>query len=153
MLRRLGQLRRRVAARHARGWRTRGAAASAGRSTAEIEELLALARLSFLQLQRAWDRADLSAMRLMATAPLLEDLREQLEQRGPEPNRTEVLRLDARLLDVEELSEAFVASVEFTGLIRERQGEGAQPFRELWLLADVKAAGRGWKLARVQSLS
>jgi predicted lipid-binding transport protein (Tim44 family) len=153
MLRRLGRLRQRVADRHARGWRKRRAPISAGRTSAEIEELLELARSSFMQLQRAWDHADLGAMRLMATAPLLEDLREQLAQRGPEPNCTEVLQLDARLLAVEELAEAFVASVEFSGLIRERQGEGALPFRELWLLADVKAAGRGWKLARVQSLS
>ncbi len=138
MLRRLSQLRRRVAAR---------------RSAEEAEALLELARLSFLQLQRAWDHADLGAMKKMATAPLLEDLREQLAQRGPEPNRTEVLRLDARLLGVEELTEAFVASVEFSGLIREQQDGSALPFRELWLLANVKSAGRGWKLARVQSLS
>jgi hypothetical protein len=54
---------------------------------------------------------------------------------------------------MEELHEAFVASVEFSGLIREQQDRAAAPFRELWLLANVKAAGCGWKLARVQSLS
>ncbi len=43
--------------------------------------------------------------------------------------------------------------MEFSGLIRERSDRGAEPFRELWLLANVKAAGGGWKLARVQSLS
>ena len=54
---------------------------------------------------------------------------------------------------LEELREAFVASVEFSGVIRERRDVAAAPFRELWLLADVKAAGRGWQLAQVQSLS
>lgn len=124
-----------------------------GGSAPDVDELLRVARLSFMQLQAAWDRADLSAMGMLATEPLLEELRSQLAERGPGPNHTEVLALDARLLALEELREAFVASVEFSGLIRERLDHGAAPFRELWLLANVKAADRGWQLARVQSLS
>jgi predicted lipid-binding transport protein (Tim44 family) len=104
-------------------------------------------------MQAAWDEADIPALAALTTENLLEDLRWQLEQRGPAPNRTEVLKLDARLLAMEELREAFVASVEFSGVIREQLDSGAAPFRELWLLANLKAAGRGWRLARVQSLS
>jgi len=139
----LKRLRRRVAVRQAVRRRHGG----------DIDELLRLARLSFVQLQAAWDRADLHAIGALTTEPLLAELRDQLEQRGPVPNRTEVIELDARLLALEELREAFVASVEFSGLIRERVDESAAPFRELWLLANVKAADRGWQLARVQSLS
>ena len=120
---------------------------------AELDDFLAVARQSFVRLQAAWDAADLSALSALTTETLLADLREQLDARGPGPNRTEVLSLDARLLALEELQEAFVASVEFSGLIRERRDRAAAPFRELWLLANVKAAGCGWKLARVQSLS
>ena len=119
----------------------------------EIDELLRVARLSFVQLQAAWDRADLSALGNLATESLLEDLRLQLVERGPGPNRTEVLSLDARLLQLEELQEAFLASVDFSGLIREETDAAPTPFRELWLLAKLKNAGQGWQLARVQSLS
>jgi len=115
--------------------------------------VLQLARLSFVQFQAAWDRADLQSLSALATAPLLEDLRSQLAERGPGPNHTEVLQVEARLLALEEMREAFVASVEFSGLIRERLDDAAAPFRELWLLANVKTAGRGWQLAQVQSLS
>lgn len=118
-----------------------------------MEELLQVARLSFVALQAAWDRADVPALAALATGPLLADLKDQLAVRGTESNHTEVLQLDARLLGWEELHEAFVASVEFTGLIREHIDDAASPFRELWLLARVKSAGRDWKLARVQSLS
>jgi predicted lipid-binding transport protein (Tim44 family) len=138
----LRRLRRRVAARRAR----RG-------DVPEVQELLQLARMSFVQLQAAWDRADLGAIGALTTEPLLAELRDQLALRGSEPNHTEVIALDARLLALEELREAFVASVEFSGLIRERIDASAAPFRELWLLANVKAADRGWQLARVQSLS
>jgi predicted lipid-binding transport protein (Tim44 family) len=119
----------------------------------DLQAFLQVARDSFVQMQAAWDRADLPALGLLTTDALLDDLREQLTQRGPGPNRTEVLELQARLLALEEMSEAFVASVEFSGLIREHLEDRAAPFKELWLLANVKAANRGWQLARVQSLS
>lgn len=148
MLKRLRPLSR---LKNAARWR-RGRTAQQERQ-AQVDELLQLARLSFLRLQAAWDSADLGALRDLATAPLLDDLRHQLAQRGPGPNRTEVLRLDARLLSLEDLQEALLASVEFSGLIREQHERDATPFRELWMLASVKSAGPGWKLARVQALS
>jgi predicted lipid-binding transport protein (Tim44 family) len=120
---------------------------------AEVDELLSLARASFVQMQAAWDRADLPAMACLATGPLLEELRCQLLERGPGLNHTEVVSLKARLLSMDDLSEAQVASVEFSGLIQEDPAGGPEPFRELWLLANIKAAGHGWKLARVQALA
>lgn len=147
MLNRLGQLKR---LKSAARWRPRPTALQ--QRQAQEDELLQLARLSFMRLQAAWDLADLGALRDFATAPLLDDLRHQLAQRGPGPNHTEVLQLSARLLSLDDLQEALLASVEFSGFIRERHECEAAPFRELWMLASIKAAGPGWKLARVQSL-
>ena len=143
MLSQLIRLKRRAAAQHA---------PSAPPVSRDVEDFLEVARSSFVRLQAAWDAADLRALAALTTEQLLADLREQLVARGPGPNRTEVLALDARLLAIEELQEAFVASVEFSGLIRERLDDAAAPFRELWLLADLKATGCGWRLARVQAL-
>jgi predicted lipid-binding transport protein (Tim44 family) len=150
MLTRLAHLRGRVAARRRGGPLAPGGAVAA---SPDVEAFLHVARQSFVRLQAAWDAADLPALATLTTDTLLEDLRLQLQQRGPSPNRTEVLKLDARLLAMEELREAFVASVEFSGVIREQLDAGAAPFRELWLLANLKSADRGWQLARVQSLS
>ena len=116
-----------------------------------------MARQSFVQVQAAWDAADLKTLANFTTEPLLADLRCQLQARGPGPNSTEVLSLHAELLALEELREAYVASVEFSGLIREHLGSAAAPFRELWLLANPKgdahhALEKGWRLAGVQSL-
>jgi len=133
--------------------RARAARREARARQLQVDELLQLARLSFMRLQLAWDTADLGALGELATRQLLDELRDQLVQRGPGPNHTEVLQLQARLLSLDDLHEAMLASVEFTGLIREHQTDEAAPFRELWMLASVKAAGPGWKLARVQSLS
>lgn len=119
----------------------------------EVDELLTLARATFVQMQAAWDRADLHALGRLATGPLLEELRCQLQERGPAENRTEVVSLKARLLSMDDLRDAQVASVEFSGLIQEDPEFAAAPFRELWLLANVKAADHGWRLARVQALA
>jgi len=154
---RLNRMSSRMAERVARQlsqWRQRrNLGGLPGAAASDVEEVLRVARLSFVQLQAAWDRADLGALGQITTGPLLEDLRQQLAERGPGLNRTEVVSLDARLLSVEELHEAYVATVEFSGLIGEALDTVACPFRELWLLANVKAEGRGWQLARVQSLS
>jgi predicted lipid-binding transport protein (Tim44 family) len=125
---------------------------SATSSPLDVDAFLQVARQSFVSLQAAWDAADIATLSRLTTEPLLEELRDQLAERGPLPNHTEVLRLEARLLALEELREAFVASVEFSGLIRERVDDRAAPFRELWLLANPKTAALGWRLARVQAL-
>jgi predicted lipid-binding transport protein (Tim44 family) len=120
----------------------------------DVEQFLALARLSFVHLQAAWDAGDVGTLERLTTGPLLADLREQLAARGATLNRTDVLELQARLLAFEELRDAFVASVEFSGLIREDDGAEAAPFRELWLLTRLKPGhGEAWQLARVQALA
>ncbi len=152
MLRRVGRLPQRLLQRS----RERRAGLLAARD-GDLQAFLQVAQRSFVEMQGAWDRADLPAIGRFVTEPLLAELREQLQARGESPNRTEVLELHAQLLALEELHEAFVASVEFSGLIREQLGQAARPFRELWLLAKPKdeprSQDRGWQLARVQSLS
>jgi predicted lipid-binding transport protein (Tim44 family) len=119
----------------------------------DVDAFLDVARRSFVCVQQAWDRADLAALSAFATEPLFEELRSQLAERGPLPNHTEVIRIEARLLAVEDLREAQVASVEFSGLIREQQGARPTPFRELWMLARLQGGEPGWRVARVQALS
>lgn len=127
----------------------------------DVDHFLRLAQLSFVRLQAAWDAGDLAVLERLTTGPLLADLREQLQARGGELNRTDVLDLQARLLAFEELREAFVASVEFSGLIRERDDGAASEFRELWLLTRLKPEAMSppapqpetWQLAQVQALA
>lgn len=158
-LRRLRCLRHRLVARHAKASARRRVRAAG----VDIESLLTLARQSFVQMQAAWDARDLRALEAFTTAPLMADLRAQLQclpgQAGERrAERTEVVSLRAELLALEELREAFVASVEFSGEIRERCDCHAAPFRELWLLARAKHDEphprlTDWRVAGVQSLS
>jgi predicted lipid-binding transport protein (Tim44 family) len=116
-------------------------------------EVLSAARSRFLRLQAAWDAGDVAALGHLTTPDMLEELLDVLTARGSEPNRTHVLTLHAELLACEELNAAYLASVEFSGLIRESADAAAVPFRELWMLAGSKGdASPSWRLARQQAL-
>jgi predicted lipid-binding transport protein (Tim44 family) len=119
------------------------------------EVLLADLRRLFVHLQDAWDRHEMHALGALTTREMLAELCRELPARslGGEASRsTEVVTLRAELLGFETLAEALVASVEFSGLIRESADSGAVPFRELWMLTRSKRGGEGWRLARHQAL-
>ena len=116
------------------------------------DALLGEARAGFLRLQEAWDAGDVAALSHLTTPDMLAELLDVLTARGSEPNRTHVLTLHAELLALEELGAAYLASVEFSGLIRESADAAAVPFRELWMLAGTKDGSPSWRLARQQAL-
>ena len=115
-------------------------------------EVLEAARSRFLRLQAAWDAGDVQALGQLTTPDMLQELLPVLGNRVGGPSRTDVITLHAKLLDVEELGAAWLASVEFSGLIRESAEQGAVPFRELWMLAAAKDGASSWRLARQQAL-
>ncbi|MGZ8259861.1 MAG: Tim44 domain-containing protein [Caldimonas sp.] len=115
-------------------------------------EVLAAARTRFLGLQAAWDAGDLQALGLYTTPGMLQELLPVLTERSTGASRTDVVTLHAELLGVEEVGAAWLASVEFSGLIRESAEGGAVPFRELWMLAAAKDGAPSWRLARQQAL-
>jgi predicted lipid-binding transport protein (Tim44 family) len=115
-------------------------------------EVLEAARSRFLRLQAAWDAGDVQTLGHLTTPDMLQELLPVLRNRLGGPSRTDVITLHATLLDIEELGAAWLASVEFSGLIRESAEQGAVPFRELWMLAAAKDGARSWRLARQQAL-
>jgi len=118
----------------------------------DSEQVLDAARGRFLRLQAAWDAADISALTSLTTPDMLEELLDVLSTRGEGASHTDVITLHAELRGLEELNAAYLASVEFSGLICESAGQGAVPFRELWMLACMKDGAPSWRLARHQSL-
>jgi predicted lipid-binding transport protein (Tim44 family) len=114
--------------------------------------VLEAARSRFMHLQAAWDAGDVQALGRLTTPDMLDELLTILAHRIGGPSRTDVITLHAELLDVEELGASWLASVEFSGLIRESAEQGAVPFRELWMLAAAKEGAPSWRLARQQAL-
>ena len=112
------------------------------------DTLLADLRRQFIKLQAAWDAREVELLRALTTPEMLSELCTQLPDCHGAANRTEVMTLHARLLGFDELGSAYLASVEFSGIIRESDEAGAVPFREWWMLARHKHEAAGWRLAR-----
>ncbi|MFM7697274.1 MAG: Tim44 domain-containing protein [Limnohabitans sp.] len=121
----------------------------------DVHGFVAAAKQNFISLQAAWDRADISALRAMMTDNMLHEIQTQLAERGQlvqGPNSTEVVMLEAQLLGIEDLGEGYMASVEFSGMIREEPHAAPNPFREVWNMTKPKTGGAGWLVAGVQAL-
>jgi hypothetical protein len=118
----------------------------------DAAQVLEAARARFLGLQAAWDAGDVQALGHLTTPEMLQELLAVLTTRATGASRTDVVTLHAELLDIEELGAAWLASIEFSGLIRESAERGAVPFRELWMLAGTKDGAPSWRLARQQAL-
>jgi predicted lipid-binding transport protein (Tim44 family) len=122
----------------------------------DTEGFLAAAKRNFVTLQDAWDRSDMSTLRAMMTDEMLAELRAQMAERDKEPTvagaKTEVVMLEAQLLGIEEMATEYLASVEFSGMIREEPSAGPSPFREVWNMVKPKTGSAGWLVAGVQAL-
>lgn len=122
----------------------------------DAEGFLQAAKSNFILLQSAWDKADMATLRSMMTDDMLGEISAQLTERerhtGGAPNLTEVQMLQAQLLGIEELGGDYMASVEFSGMIREDQQSGPSPFREVWNMTKPRDGSRGWLVAGVQAL-
>ena len=122
----------------------------------DSEGFLRAAKNNFITLQSAWDRSDISSLRAMMTDTMLGEIQAQLTDRethtGGNTNKTDVVMLDARLLGIEDLGNDYMASVEFSGMIREEPSAGPSPFREVWNMTKPKSGASGWLVAGVQAL-
>ncbi|MCW5222282.1 Tim44 domain-containing protein [Verminephrobacter aporrectodeae subsp. tuberculatae] len=122
----------------------------------DMQGFLSAAKRNFVTLQAAWDGAEIDTLRSMMTDSMLGEIRTQLKestaQRGAQPNHTDVVMIEAQLLGIEDLGDDYMASVEFSGMIREEPSAGPSPFREVWNMTKPKTGNMGWLVAGVQAL-
>lgn len=107
----------------------------------------------FIRLQAAWDRADVNDLREFTSPEMFAEMKLQLQERGASPNHTDVVSLDAELLGIETAGNDYLASVKFTGMIRESENAPAEPFTEVWNLSKPASGTGGWVLAGIQQLA
>lgn len=117
----------------------------------DTEAFLRNAKVYFVRLQAAWDEGNLADIREFTTPEMFAEVKIDLDGRGAGENQTDVVRLDAELLAVEDRGGEHFASVRFHGMIRETQGAAAEPFDEVWNLS--KSGSQGWLLAGIQQVS
>ena len=117
----------------------------------DVEAFVRTAKVQFVRLQAVFDAADLDDLREFTTPEMYAELKLEIDERKGALNRTDVVTLDAELLGIETSSVEHIASVRFTGMIREEASREAKPFDEVWNLVKPVAGG-GWVLAGIQQL-
>jgi predicted lipid-binding transport protein (Tim44 family) len=107
------------------------------------------AKLQFRKLQSAYDEGDRKALAEVMTPEMFKEISGELAQRGTHLP-TEVMRLDASVVDVATEGDSHWVSVHFTGLLREDGTVLPKEFDEVWNLTKPVDGSSGWLLAGIQ---
>ena len=115
----------------------------------DTQRFLGEAKQQFVAIQKVWDSGNVNELRSFLTDDLLKELQVQLSGQTGQ-NHTEVVLLNAELLGIEKVSDGHLASVRFSGMLREQVGAEAFRFEEVWNL--FKPEQGGWLLAGIQQV-
>jgi len=106
-----------------------------------------IAKQVFIRLQAANDAGDQADLRRFTTPQMYASIQQELLERAGKTQRTEVLQLNANVVDVATEDGQQIVSVRFWGLVREESEHAAEDFDEIWHLAK---SGEGWLIAGIQ---
>ncbi len=108
------------------------------------------AKVNFIRLQAANDAGDLNDIRQFTTPEMFAELKLELADRGTAIQKTDVVSIDARVIEVDEDSDRYLVSVRFTGVIRDGTSEPDESFDEIWHLMKSRQGSGGWVLSGIQ---
>ena len=117
----------------------------------EIEPFVRVAKTSFIRMQAANDAGDLDDIRDFTTPELYAEIAMQLRDRNGAPQKTEVVSLDAQVIEAVVEDDYAVASVRFWGLMREAAGANPEPFDEIWhVRKSMRDRKSSWLISGIQ---
>jgi predicted lipid-binding transport protein (Tim44 family) len=119
----------------------------------DVDGFVRNAKVYFVRLQAAFDAGDTADLREFTSPEMFAELKLEIDERNGAPNQTDVITLDARLLGVETGSADHLASVRFSGALREQPNAATEPFDEVWNFERPSAGQGGWVLAGIQQLA
>ena len=107
------------------------------------------AKAQFVKIQAVWDSGDTEQLGEYLTDDLIAEIKPELQARA-EGGKTEVVLLNAELMGIETVSGGHLASIRYSGMLRESADAEAFRFEEVWNL--YKAENEGWLLAGIQQM-
>ena len=118
----------------------------------DAEGFVSEAKRQFIRLQGSYDSGDRAALSSVMTSEMYTEIARELDERGPH-QATEIVKLDAEVLDVSTEGDKHWASVRFTGLVREDGEPVPKSIDEIWNLAKPVRGTSGWLLAGIRQLA
>ncbi|ABB37574.1 import inner membrane translocase subunit Tim44 [Oleidesulfovibrio alaskensis G20] len=117
----------------------------------DTEEFLQGARSVYTRLQNSWDNRDLDDIRTFTSPSVFDEIHRQAQD-DPQPSRTELLLINARVLEVKEETDGMLATVYFDVLMREdASGGNPEQVREVWHFHRATPDAM-WRLDGIQQL-
>ncbi len=119
----------------------------------EDEPFLREAKKQFLRLQDANDRGDINDIREYVTPEMYAEISMQIQERNGRVNKTEVVTLNADIADVVTEGDVVIASVRFSGMIREEANGPAEAFSEIWHIQKSQSQPNAtWFISGIQQV-
>jgi predicted lipid-binding transport protein (Tim44 family) len=116
----------------------------------DAEGFSRIAKMIFIRMQAANDSADLEDLRKFTTPEMFAAARLDIQERGPSAQHTDVVRVDADVLDVADEAERQIVSVRFHGQVVEEAGAAPVDFDEIWHLVKPHDDSRSWAIAGIE---
>jgi predicted lipid-binding transport protein (Tim44 family) len=110
------------------------------------------AKLNFVKLQAANDSGQLDELRDFTTDEMFQSITQDMQQHRASGQQTDVVTLNADLLEALTEGNSHWASVRFSGMIRENPDAQPESFEEIWNLAKPVSGATGWVLAGIQQI-
>lgn len=118
----------------------------------DSEGFLRQAKLNFVKLQAVHGSGKLGELREFTTDAMFESIKQDLLQHGGVGQQTDVVTLNADLLEALTEGDTHWTSVRFSGMIREAPDAQPESFQEIWNLAKPVSGATGWVLAGIQQI-
>jgi predicted lipid-binding transport protein (Tim44 family) len=116
----------------------------------DSEGFARIAKALFVRLQTAHDEGDLDDIRRFTTPEMFAEIRLDLQDRGDLAQRTDVLKVDAEVVDVAEDDGRQVVTVRYRGQVVEEAGAQPTDFDEYWHLVKPMDDSRSWAIAGIE---
>ena len=142
-----------AAALSATGATATGATATALPANFDTAAFQRIAKMIFIRMQTANDAGDLNDLRAFTTPEMFAAIKLDLQDRAGKAQETDVVKIDAEVLDVATEADTQIVSVRFYGLIREEKDGAATPFDEVWHLVKPVDGSREWAIAGIQQMA
>ena len=108
------------------------------------------AKLNFIRLQAAFDARNLDDIRSFTAPEIFAEISMQLAERGESHQTTDVMQLDAEVLEAVDEGNYHIVSVRFTGLVREEDAAAPVALDEIWHLSKPITGQGGWLISGIQ---
>ncbi len=130
-----------------------GAANSSIPADFDVEAFTRQAKVNFIRLQAANDAGNLEDIREFTSPEMFAEIKLDIDERQGAAQKTDVVNLDAQVLEVAEEAGRYITSVRFHGLLREAANSAPTVFDEVWHLSKPRDGNRGWTLSGIQQVA